>query len=1061
MKKILLLSLFLMLLAGLDGTLLAQGRTVTGRVTAADDGSAIPGANVVVKGTNTGATTDISGRYSISVPDNATLVVSFIGLITQEVPVGNRSTVDVRLASDVTGLSEVVVVGYGTQQKRDLTGSIAQIKGSEISSLPVQSFEQGLQGRAAGVNITTPNGVLGNAPIIRVRGVNSISSSSQPLIIIDGLPINNSLNVTGFTLSNPLADLNPSDIDSYEVLKDAASTAIYGSRAANGVILITTKKGGKGKPTVNFDTWIGSTEAFRRFDVLNAEDYVTMKNEGYANWVEGGGTRVNNRTPEQGVAQLDTVGGRVVDTDWYDAVYRRGFQQNYALNVSGAGDKTSYLFSVGYTNQEGMLKANLFRRYTTRMNIEHKIYDWMTVGANGQFANTFGQSPNTGVTGAFATSGLGRIPLVMPPNVPVFNEDGTYNIDVVNNRTGVGNNAPGAIGLNFPNPQPEIEKNKSTNETNRIFGNIFLDLRLLKGLNFRTAYGIDNLNLEGLLFQSALHGDGWASGGAVSNIFGRTRLSNWQNTLNFNRTFGKLNLGLLGGTEYQKTSIDSWGASRQGVADDYFTTFQGTFSVNNPPVGNFQTRNALISYFSRVNLSLADKYLLAANVRRDGFSALASGNKWGNFWGVSAGWRLSQEEFFKNLSLTFVDDIKFRGSYGTVGNTFLPTDYGSLALFNSGLYGDAATFLFAQAASPNLRWESNQKIDVGLDAALFNNRLTLEFAYYRNNLSDLVLFNPEPPSKGIPGNAILSNVAKMRNSGIELGLNTTNIDRDGFTWETNFNFSTLRNEVLQLDVNNSDINTSTGGLEQTNITRVGESIGSLFAVQWVRVNPDNGQAVFLNKDGVEVQYNHAAAAANRWTYVSDGSRAPSPAGDRVLAGNTLPKWFGGLGNTFRYKGFDLNVFVQFSGGNKIYNGTKAGLLDQRMWNNSTEVLDRWTTPGQATTVPRVVYSDNVSNGSAFAITRNVESGNFARFRNITLAYNFKQLPFIPKAGLNNVRLYAQVQNAFIITKYTGSDPEVSTNGAAQGFQATNLAPGVDRNSAPQARTYTLGLNVIF
>jgi TonB-linked SusC/RagA family outer membrane protein len=1014
-----------------------------------------------VKGTNTGATTDASGRYSISVPDNATLVVSFIGLITQEVPVGNRSTVDVRLASDVTGLNEVVVVGYGTQQKRDLTGSIAQIKGSEISSLPVQSFEQGLQGRAAGVNITTPNGVLGNAPIIRIRGVNSISSSSQPLIIIDGLPINNSLNVTGFTLSNPLADLNPSDIDSYEVLKDAASTAIYGSRAANGVILITTKKGGKGKPTVNFDTWIGSTEAFRRFDVLNAQEYVTMKNEAYANWVEGGGTRVSGRTPEQGVAQLDTIGGRVVDTDWYDAVYRRGFQQNYALNVSGAGDKTSYLFSVGYTNQEGMLKANLFRRYTTRMNIEHKIYDWLTVGANGQFANTFGQSPNTGATGAFATSGLGRIPLVMPPNVPVFNEDGTYNIDPVNNRAGIGNNAPGAIGLNFPNPQPEIDNNKSTSETNRIFGNIFLDVRLLKGLNFRTAYGLDNLNLEGLAFQSALHGDGWASGGLVNNIFGRTRLSNWQNTLNFNRTLGKLNLGLLAGTEYQKTSIDSWGASRQGVADDYFTTFQGTFSVNNPPVGNFQTRNNLISFFSRANFSLADKYLLAANVRRDGFSALASGNKWGNFWGVSAGWRLSQEEFFKNLSLTFVDDIKFRGSYGTVGNTFLPTDYGSLALFNSGLYGDAATFLFAQAASPNLRWESNQKIDVGLDASFFNNRLALEFAYYRNNLSDLVLFNPEPPSKGIPGNAILSNVAQMRNSGIELGLNTINIDRNGFTWETNFNISTLRNEVLQLDINNSDINTTTGGLEQTNITRVGESIGSLFAVQWVRVNPDNGQAVFLNKDGAEVQYNHAAAAANRWTYVTDGTRAPSPAGDRVLAGNTLPRWFGGLGNTFRYKGFDLNVFVQFSGGNKIYNGTKAGLLDQRMWNNSTEVLDRWTTPGQQTTVPRVVYSDNVSNGSAFAITRNVERGDFARFRNITLAYNFKELPFIPRVGLNNVRLYAQVQNAFIITKYTGSDPEVSTNGAAQGFQATNLSPGVDRNSTPQARTYTLGLNVIF
>jgi TonB-linked SusC/RagA family outer membrane protein len=1062
MKKTLQLLFALLCIVCVHTISYAQSEiTVTGRVTAAEDNSPIPGANIVIKGTQTGATTDGNGRYTIKAPGDGTLTFSFIGMLTEEVAINNRTTINIGLTSDIKSLNEVIVVGYGTQQKRDITGSIAQIKGTEIASLPVQTFEQGLQGRAAGVSIVTPNGVLGNAPIIRVRGVNSISSSSQPLIIIDNLPINNGVNTTGFTVSNALSDLNPSDIESYEVLKDASATAIYGSRAANGVILITTKKGKVGKPTVNFDSWVGVTEAFRKFDVLDASQYVQMKNEGYRNWVEGGNSRVNNRTVEQGIAQLDTVGGRIVDTDWYDVVYRRGFQQNYALNVSGATDKTSYLFSVGYTNQEGMLKANLFRRYTARMNIEHKIYDWLSVGSNVQYSNSFGQSPNSGVTGAFATSGLGRIPLVQPPNVPVFNADGSYNIDAVNNRVGVGNNAPNAVGLNFPNPQPEIDLNKSTNETSRVLGNIFLDVRLLKGLNFRTSYGLDNLSIEGLLFQSALHGDGWQNGGVATNVFFRSQLSNWQNTLNFSKEFGKLNLSALLGTEYQQTTFNGWGASRQGIADNFFTSFQGTFSVNNPPVGNFQTKNGLISFFSRVNLSFADKYLLSANVRRDGFSALASGNKWGNFWGVSAGWRLSQEEFFKNAGLDFVNDFKIRGSYGTVGNTFLPTDFGSLALFNSGLYGDGATFQFSQAASPNLRWESNQKLDLGVDASFFNNRLELEFAYYRNNLSDLVLFNPEPPSKGIPGNAILSNVAQMRNSGIELGINTTNINRGGFEWTTSFNISTLRNEVLQLDINNSDINTTTGGLEQTNITRVGQSIGSLFAVQWVRVNPDNGRAVFLNRAGREVQYNHAAPAADRWTYVNDGTRAPSPAGDRVLAGNTLPKWFGGLGNTFRYKGFDLNVFLQFSGGNKIYNGTKAGLLDQRMWNNSTEVLDRWTTAGQQTTVPRVVYTDNVSNGSSFAITRNIESGDFLRFRNIVLAYNFKQLPFIQKAGLTNVRVYAQVQNAFIITKYTGSDPEVSTNGQAQGFQATNLAPGVDRNSTPQARTYSLGVNVIF
>jgi len=1071
MKRILLLcSVFTFALLG---EAWAQERTITGKVTSAEDNSSLPGVNVSVKGTTNGTTTSANGTYQLSVPTDATLVFSFIGLLTQEVEVGTRTTVDVRLRADQKQLNEVVVVGYGTQQKRDITGSVTQIKGTDVSSLPVQSFEQGLQGRAAGVSITTPNGVLGNPPIIRIRGVNSISSSSQPLIIIDNLPISNEANVIGFTVSNALSDLNPSDIESYEILKDASATAIYGSRAANGVILITTKKGKKGKPSVNIDSWVGITEPFRKFDVLNAEEYVQMKNEGYKNWVEGGNSLVNNRTVQQGIARLDTIGGKIVDTDWNDVVFRRGLQQNYAINVSGATDQTSYLFSAGYTNQQGMLRANSFRRYTTRVNIEHKIIDRLTVGANVQYANSVGQSPNSGVTAAFNTSGLGRIPLVQPPNVPVYNEDGSYNIDVVNNRLGVGNNAPSTLGLNFPNPQPELDLNKSTNETNRIFGNIFLDLRLLEGLNLRTTYGLDNLNVEGFQFQSPVHGDGFAAAGLVNNILFKNRLFNWQNTLNFTRKFNQLNLTTLLGTEWQETTSDGWGGSRQGVADNFFNTFQGTFFTNNPPVGNLQTKNGLLSYFARVNLSLADKYLLSANVRRDGFSALAAGNKWGNFWGASAGWRLSEENFIKGLEWDFLSDFKIRGSIGTVGNTFLPTNFGSLALYNGGLYGTVGgTFTYGQAASAQLRWESNTKLDLGVDAAFFNNRLQLEFAYYRNDLSDLVLFNPEPPSKGIPGsppgalpfipgNAILANVAKMKNSGIELTINTTNIDRGGFVWTTGFNISTLRNEVQQLDANNNDINTTTGGLEQTNITRVGESIGSLYAVPWVRVNPANGRAVFRNRNGAEVQYNHAAPAASRWTYVSDNSVAPSPAGDRVMAGTTLPKWFGGLNNTFKYKNFDLNIFLQFSGGNKIYNGTKAGLLDQRMWNNSTEVLQRWTTPGQVTTVPRVVYGDNFSNGSAFAITRNIESGDFLRFRNIVLAYNFRDLPFIQKAGLNNVRLYAQVQNAFIITKYTGSDPEVSTNGAAQGFQTSNLAPGVDRNSTPQARTYTLGINVIF
>ena len=641
--------------------------TVSGRVTDSGDGTPLPGVSVAVKGTTTGTTTDAAGRYSLQTPSNATLVFSFIGFTSQEVAVNGRTSLNVGLVSDTKSLTEVIVVGYGVQEKKDVTGSVAQVKGSEIASLPVQSFEQGLQGRAAGVNITTPNGVLGNAPIIRVRGINSISSSSQPLIVVDGLPVTSGTGGNGFATSNFLADLNPSDIESYEVLKDASATAIYGSRAANGVILITTKKGKQGKTSVTYDTWVGVTEAFRKFDLLNAQQYTDMKNEGYRNWLAGGNATVNTRTAEQGVAQLLTVDGRMVDTDWYDVVYRQGTQQNHALNMSGANDRTNYFFSLGYTDQNGMIRNNRFRRYNARMNMSHKINDWLTVGGNVQYTNSLTQAPNTGVTGAFATSGLGRIPLVQPPNVPVRNPDGSYNIDRANNRVGPGNNAPGALGLNFPNPAPELDLNISTVEANRFLGNAYLDAQIIKGLNFRTTLGLDNTYAEVIDFRSGLHGDGFATNGLAFNVFARDQLFNWQNTLNYAKTIGKLNLTALAGSELQRTSVNTWGASRQNIADPFFRSFQGTFAVNNPPVGNFQTLNGLISYFGRLNLSFADKYLVSGNVRRDGFSALSRDNKWGTFFGVSAGWRLSNEEFFKSLNLGFVNEFKFRGSYGTVG----------------------------------------------------------------------------------------------------------------------------------------------------------------------------------------------------------------------------------------------------------------------------------------------------------------------------------------------------------------------------------------------------------
>ncbi|WP_027303256.1 SusC/RagA family TonB-linked outer membrane protein [Rudanella lutea] len=1021
---------------------LAQDIAVSGRVTSSDDGSALPGVSVQVKGTTRGTTTDASGNYRLNAPANAQLVFSFIGYKTQEVAVGNRTTVNLSLTSDASVLNEVVVVGYGTQSKKTITGAIATVDGKSISDKPVQSFDQALQGRAAGVSITTPNGVLNNAPVIRVRGVSSISGSSSPLIVVDGLPINSgNVSQGGFTVNNPLGDINPNDIESLDILKDASATAIYGSRAAAGVILITTKKGKEGRAQVSYDSWLGATQPFRLFNMLNAQQFMDYKNLAAR----------NAGLPDQ-FFPTTNPDGSIVDTDWYDLIYRTGYGQNHNLNVNGGNKDTRYAFSVGYTKQQGMIQKNDFSRFTGRMNISHQLNKAVRVGANISLANSFNQSPNTGTTGAFSTGGLGRLPLVLAPNVAPRNPDGSYNINRAANNLGLGKNLIGPGG--YYNPLPDLELSKFTSENNHLIGNVFADVFLLPGLVFRTSYGLDQTTVEDIDFRNSVHGEAGTVGGQATNIYSNIKQWNWQNYLTYDFNFGKNNFQAVAGTESQKQMFNIWGGTRQGLSDPFFTSYQGNFTTNNPPPG-LQTENALLSYYGRLNYDFDKRYLLSFTLRRDGFSAYSVDNKWGNFPGASAGWRVSEEDFWKNSALgRVVNEFKLRASWGRVGNTGIG-NFASLSLFNSGLYGTVPTFAFAQAGNPALRWEISTNTDFGVAFGLFNDRITGELTYFNKQLDDLVLNEPQAPSRGIPGNSIATNVGSMVNRGLELTLTANTYTRGKFNWTTSFNLTTLNNEVLALANNNADIFGSTGGLESSNIIRVGQSAGSIFAIRTNGVNPANGQRIFINAAGREVQYNHAAAPAQRWTYVSDGAVAPAIQGtDRVVIGNALPKYYGGFDNTFKYGNLDLSIFLQYSGGNYIYNGTKAGLRDQRPWNNHTDVLNHWKQPGDITNIPRPVLNDNISNGSANPISENVEKGDFIRGRNILLAYTFRN-NLLRKANINSLRLYGQVQNAFVITKYSGADPEISTN------RDTNIAPGVDRNSTPQARTYTLGLGLTF
>lgn len=1049
MRKLVLLLLAVGLFAG---QLHAQ-RSVTGKV-ADPQGNPLPNVSVVIKNTNTGTVTASDGSFSLSVPADArTLVFSSVDMQTQEVTLGTESVLTITLRPVEGTMQEVVVVGYGTQRRSEVTGSVAQISGTKLRDQPLQTFEQGLSGRAAGVSISIPNGVLGNPPLIRVRGVNSISLSSYPLVVIDGVPSFTGDVGSGSTANNLLGDINPSDIESIEVLKDASAAAIYGSRASAGVLLITTKKGKQGRARVSYDGWAGWTKPYNLIEVLNAQQFTDLKNEALAN----AGTPANGTS--RGFYTMNDANGNLVDTRWYDHIYRTGFQQNHTISVSGANDRTTYYFSVGFTDQEGMFVNNDYKRMTGRFTIDQKVNDWFTVGGTFNYTNSHSNGLNTGSTGAaFNTSGAARLAFALAPNVGPYRNDGTYNINTASNSIGQGNNIS---ALAFTNPVMLLDLNRFESKSDRVMGNVYANVRIMRGLNFKTLYGLDNLTVVNEDFRNQFHGDGTQFAGAVQNTLQQPRRWNWQNTLQYDtRLQDNHGINVLVGAEQQYTRNNNWGADRRRVSDPFFDEFQGGFTEI-VPAGNALSENFLQSYFGRLSYDFKKKYFFQFNARRDGYSAFAE--KWGTFYGGSVGWTISEEDFYENSGLADVmSSLKIRGSYGLVGNFAGINNYAYQSLYGAGLYGPDATIFYNQAGNADLTWEKSKKLDLGFSAGFLRERIFFEFAYYKNDIYDLILNDPQAPSRGVPGNSILANIGSMVNSGIEAAVSATVISKGDFSWNTSLNVTTQKNEVLSLSNNNADIIVATGGLESPSIIRVGESIGSFFAVQTIGVNPTNGQRIFILNDGTQVQYNHAAPSASRWTRVDNGANArpANQATDGTIIGPALPKYYGGWDNTVRWKGFDFNILIYFSGGNYVYNGSKAGLHDNRNWNNAADALQRWTKPGDQTPWPRVVFGDNVSNGSALVISSNVEKGDFIKGRNIALGYTLPK-SLLGKARLNSVRVYVAALNAFTITDYSGFDPETQSNGESVANQVTNGAPGVDRNAAPLARTFNFGINIGF
>lgn len=1039
-----------------------EGTSISGKITSQKNKQPLYGATVQIKGSTNSVIADEKGEFKITTFKKlpVTLVISNAGFKESEVTVASDRFIAVELTESTLDLSDVVVVGYGTQKKTEITGSVASINQQKIADRPVQSFEQALVGKAAGVKVQIPNGVLNAPPPIRIRGTNSISLTSSPLFVVDGIPvvsgqISPETNIT----NNPLDNINPGDIESIDILKDAASTSIYGSRAAAGVILITTKRGRTGKARVSYNGWVSLAHAVRFPDLLNAQQYMDIKNEAVLNLKNLSGNQNNPNVAAASFFPMYTSDGKLIDTKWEDVAYHTGISQNHDLSVSGGSNQFKYFFSANYSDQQGFIRKNSFERIGLRSNLEQRVTDWFKISGGISYSRSKNVSPNSGSLprNAQLLTGIGRLTTASSPNVPVYLEDGSYNIK--GNAIGMGNNT---VVSNLYNPQPLLDLDRYFSQSDHVIAHLDGEVRILNGLTFKTTYGIDYNKVENNNYENPLHGPGYPLHGAATNLLVNINNWNWTNTLNYSRSFDRHSITLLAGFEVQQFTQNQWGAVRTDAADPFYRTFEGSFGAMSPP-GNYaigQMYNyewAFLSNFYRVTYDFSKKYFLTVNYRRDGNSVLGQDRKYGNFGGVSGGWVLSQENFYKNSGLArIIDNIKLRTSWGKVGNGNLTNRYAALNLFSSNLYGDVPTLSYAQAGNPGLGWETSDQTNIGIDLGFLSSRIQLQVSAFNNDVNNLILNAPQTASKGIPGNSIAQNVGSMYNRGLEIGLNAEIINNRRFSWVAAINYTALKNRVTSLgDDNTPIIGTTHTASETNNITAVGYSVGSLYGAKTVGINPENGRRIFVNRNGELVQYSYAVAPGEKnWTYLDGRPAAAISSADFQVLANALPTWYGGFSNNLRFDQFDLNLNFTYAGGYYVQNGTRATLLDSRFYNNSSEVLDRWTTPGQQTSVPRQIYGDVISSGNSFPISANVEKADFLRLESVSLGYTFPSQSF-GKSGISSIRVYAAVFNAFLITGYKGYDPETSSNGD------TNIAPSVDRNAAPQTRNYTFGVNVSF
>lgn len=1019
--------------SGPDGmeSVAAQQQKVTGTITDASSGEPLAGVNIVVEGTTLGVMTDVKGKFTIEVPNrNSVLVISYIGYVMQKIPIAGRAVVDTAMESDTQTLEEVVVTGYGTVRKSDLTGSVSSIKTDQILQLPTQRVDQAIQGRASGVFILNTDGSPGGNTLIRIRGSNSINGGNDPLVIVDGLQGAN------------INQLNPNDIASMEILKDASATAIYGSRGANGVILITTKLGKAGKPVIDASYSLGLQTLARKLPVMNAYDFAR-----YNNLYNSFQTQ-NGQTPKRYFSDSDLEYYKTHSTDWQDEIYNTGVMHSANLAISGATDKLKYMISTAYLDHQGILLNSKYNRLSLRANLAADITKWVDFGLNYSYTNEKYKSPPFNANLFTAVNDAPR----WAPTEPVYDENGNY----WKHRSGYG-------AYDTWNPVATALETKIDNPTYQNNLNLFLNFKPLKGLTLKIMGGGTFSTSANRKYENTKTRNGFANNGvgnisnSYSNVFQNT------NILTYDNTFGVHHLTFTGVAE--EIFSNYLGNSMNGldflVDQLNFDNMDGAKSVS---VDSWHTQRALISFMGRINYSLLNKYLLTLSYRADGSSVFGKNNKWGYFPSGSLAWRISQEDFLKDSEL--ISDLKLRLSYGITGNQGI-SPYGSLARlgswyrygYNNGSNLDIG-FGLSDIANPNLKWESTAQTDIGFDLSMFKGRLTSTIDVYRKVTDDLLMPRQLPGYVGV--SSVIDNVGSIENKGIEILIGGDPIVKNKFRWNTSFNFTLNRNKVLDLGAGVQKIGyTPTSG---------GYNLGSEY--MFLEVGKPFGQirgykflGLWRSDEDAEARSYGQLPGNPKYADISGPNGEPDgkvDSNDKTTIGYGYPKFTFGWTNIFTYGNLELSFLITGSYGNDLFNTIRIRretyeATDPKVWNY-------WTPTNQDTDVPALydgqwVQDQHLTNkyilgNSSGATSRWVEDATFVRLKTLTLAYNFQQ-DLLRKVGFTKGRVYFTGTNLVTLTNYTGYDPEIAQ------YPGNDATIGVDQSVYPTARMYTFGIEFTF